>query len=108
LKFVHHQSKEAAIALHVAHALITTHLAGVPSSCCCPPPVAGLKLLPPAGVVEGGGLLINSRCGLSRTGSSSAAAGEPDRAFAVAAVASAAAAGLAAADRLKGELPPTR
>jgi hypothetical protein len=44
---------------------------------------------------------MNSLCGLSRTGSSSAAAGDPERPFAVADAS--AAAGLAAAERLKGE-----
>jgi hypothetical protein len=51
--------------------------------------MAGLKLLPlVAGVVDGGGDLMNSLWGLSLTGSSSAAAGDPGRPLVAAAAAS--------------------
>lgn len=63
---------------------------------------AGLKLLPlPAGVVDGGGVRMNNLCGLSLTGSSSAAAGDPFLAPSTAAVA-----GLAVPqERLYGDPP---
>lgn len=57
----------------------TTYFAGVLSSAAPGRPKAGLKLLPfAAAVVDGGGVRINKRWGLSLTGSSSAAAGDPD------------------------------